>query len=58
MIRRIARAVSHVMGHAAAARELSAGLYEAVASVVRVQSSFDAIFAEHDRQVQRELPGF
>jgi hypothetical protein len=58
MIRRIARAVSQVMEHAAVARELSAGLYEAVASVVRVQSELDAILAEHDRQVQRELPGF
>jgi hypothetical protein len=58
MIRRIARAMSQVIGHAAVARELSAGLYEAVASVMRVQSEFEAIFAEHDRQVQRELPGF
>jgi len=58
MIRRIARAVSQVLEHATMARELSAGLYEAVASVVRVHSEFDAIIAEHERQVQRELPGF
>jgi hypothetical protein len=58
MIRRIARAVSQVRGHAVVARELSAGLYEAVASVVRVHSDFEAIIAEHDRQVRSALPGF
>jgi len=58
MFRRIARAVSQVRGHAVVARELSAGLYEAVASVVRVNSSFEAIIAEHHRQVHSALPGF
>ena len=58
MIRRIARAMNQLIGHATVARELSAGLYDAVASVVRVSSGYEAILAEHDRQVRDALPGF
>ncbi len=58
MIRRITRAMSHVVEHAVVARELSAGLFEAVASVMRVNSELDAIIAAHDAQVRQELPGF
>jgi hypothetical protein len=57
MFRRIARAVGQVRGHAVVARELSTGLYEAVASVMRVHSSFEAIIAAHDRQVRSAFPG-
>ena len=58
MIRRIARAVSQFRDHATVARELSTGLYEAVVSVVRVHSGFEAVLAEHDRQIRDALPGF
>ena len=57
MLRRIARTMSQLKGHAAVAREVSAGLLEAVASVVRVHADFDAIMAEHERQVRGALPG-
>jgi hypothetical protein len=57
MLRRIARAVNHVRDHAFVARELSAGVYEAVASVV-LGPSLEAILVEHSARLQRELPGF
>ncbi len=58
MFRRIARVVSSVKDHAFVARELSAGLYEAVASVVRIQSDLEIVLTAHEQQIQRELPGF
>lgn len=56
MLRRIARTMSQLKGHAAVAREVSTGLLEAVASVVRVHADFDAIMAEHERQVRGSMP--
>ena len=58
MLRRISRAMNEMKDHAAAARELSTGLYEAIASVVRVHADFEAIMAAHERQIERQLPGF
>ena len=58
MLRRIARAMNEMKDHAAAAREISAGLYEALACVMRVHADFDAIMAAHERQIETELPGF
>jgi len=58
MFQRFARAMSQVKGHAALARELSAGLLEAVASVVRIHPDYDAVLAAHDRDVASQLPGF
>jgi len=57
MLRRIARTMSQLRGHAEVAREVSAGLLAAMASVVRVHADFDAIMAEHERQVRGSLPG-
>ena len=57
MLRRIARTVNQLKGHASVAREVSAGLFEAVASVIRVHADFDAIMAEHERQVRGAMPG-
>jgi hypothetical protein len=58
MLRRIARVVNNVKDGAYVAREISAGLYEAVASVLRVQSDLEAIVGEHEAQIQAQLPGF
>jgi hypothetical protein len=55
MFRRIARTVNQLKDHAAVAREVSAGLVEAVASVIRVHADYDAIMAEHVRQVRRAM---
>jgi hypothetical protein len=60
MLRKIARAVTVVRDQAFVAKELSAGLYEAVATVVRGPSidSFEAILVDHAIRLERELPGF
>ena len=55
MLRRI---VSEVASSAAIAKELSLGLYEALAFFALGRDELEATFAQHDARIRAELPGF
>jgi hypothetical protein len=55
MFRRIA---SEFATSAAIAKELSIGLYEALAFLTISRSELEAAFAKHDARIRAELPGF
>lgn len=58
MLRSINRVVVDLRAHAAVARQLSVGVYEAVAVLARGYAEIEAAFRRHDARVQTELPGF
>ena len=55
MFRRI---FSDVATSAAIAKELSLGLYEALAFLAAGRSELESAFATHDARIRAELPGF
>jgi hypothetical protein len=55
MLRRI---VSEFATSAAVAKELSLGLYEALAFLALGRDELEATFAQHDARIRAELPGF
>lgn len=55
MFRRI---VSEFATSAAIAKELSLGLYEALAYLTVSRSELEATFERHDARIRAELPGF
>lgn len=55
MFRRI---VSDFATSAAIAKELSLGLYEALAFLTVSRSELEVLFAKHDARIRAELPGF
>jgi hypothetical protein len=57
MLRRIGATVLDLTHHAAAARELSLGVYSAALFLLRGQSDIDIVFARHDARIRRELSG-
>jgi hypothetical protein len=55
MLRRI---VSDFTTSAAIAKELSLGIYEALAFWTLGRAELEATFAQHDARIRAELPGF
>jgi hypothetical protein len=55
MFRRI---VSEFATSAAIAKELSLGIYEALALLTSGGGELEAAFARHDERIRAELPGF
>ena len=52
------RLVSDFTTSAALAKELSLGLYEALAFLTLGRHEIEAMFAQHDARIRSELPGF
>jgi hypothetical protein len=57
MLRRIEGVVVDLTHGAAVAKEVSVGLYQAFAFLVRGESELDRAFARHDAAIQKELVG-
>jgi hypothetical protein len=55
MLRRIGATVLDLTHHAAAARELSLGVYSAALFLLRGHSDIDIVFERHDASVRRAL---
>jgi hypothetical protein len=55
MFRRIGEVVFDLSSHAAAAREISLGLYGAIAFLVRGRTDIDGTFVRHDAVVEHGL---
>lgn len=57
MLRRIEGVVGDLTHGAAVAKEVSLGLYQAIAFLVRGESELERTFARHDAAIQKELVG-